>query len=63
MTDLAIPSRSDYVADLQTGTVLQGTITVSGRTVTIEPTKSTVSESVGESTSAADSINPFPRVS
>jgi hypothetical protein len=63
MTDLAVPSRSSYVADLQVGTSVQGTITISRKTVTIEPVQSTISESVSESTSSADSILPFPRVS
>lgn len=62
MTDLAVPSRSSYVADLQVGTSVQGTITISRKTVTIEPVQSTISESVSESTSSADSILPFPRV-
>jgi hypothetical protein len=63
MTDLAVPSRSSYVVDLQVGTSVQGTITISRKTVTIEPVQSTISESVSESTSSADSILPFPRVS
>ena len=63
MTDLAVPSRSSYVADLQVGTSVQGTITISRKTVTIEPVQSTISESVSESTSSTDSILPFPRVS
>ena len=63
MTDLAVPSRSSYVADLQVGTSVQGTITISRKTVTIEPVQSTISESVSESTSSADSILPFPRIS
>lgn len=63
MTDLAVPSRSSYVADLQVGTTIQGTITLSKKTVTIEPVQSNISEQVSESTSAADGIALFPRVS
>jgi hypothetical protein len=62
MTNLAVPSRSSYVADLQVGTSVQGTITISRKAITIEPVQSTVSESVSESTNSADSILPFPRL-
>lgn len=62
MTDLAVPSRSSYVADIQIGTSVQGAITISRKAITIEPVQSTVSESVNESTNFADSIQTYPRV-
>ena len=62
MTDLAVPSRSSYVATLLVGTAVQGTITIDRKTVTIEPVKSTISEQIRESNNAADSMLAFPRI-
>lgn len=63
MTNLAVPSRTSYVADLQVGTTVQGTITLTSKTMTIEPVQSNISERVLESTSFEGGMALFPRVS
>lgn len=60
---LRVPSRSDYAVELQVGTTLSATVTISDKVVLIQPVKSASEYSVSESTSVSGSIAAFPTVS
>jgi len=62
MTDLAVPSRQSYVANLQTGTVITGTISIDEKSIKIAPVKSGLEYTVTEAGAVADSFATFPTV-
>jgi hypothetical protein len=63
MATLSVPSRTDYAVDLQVGTTISATITISEKSVSIAPAKSAAEYAVVESTSANGSMIAFPAVS
>ena len=62
MTNLVVPSRTSYVVNIETGTKIEGTFTITRKQVTIEPVKSDISEVATEVTNADGSLAAFPRV-
>lgn len=63
MTNLSVPSRSDYVVSLNIGTHIQGTITFRARSLNIMPVESNIMEQILESTKFEGNISQFPSAS
>jgi hypothetical protein len=62
MTSLAVPSRPVYTVDLQTGTKISGTVTLSEKSLVIAPAKSGLTYGLTEANSVSGSLAQFPRV-
>ena len=63
MTSLAVPSRPVYTVDLQTGTKISGTVTLTEKSMVIAPAKSGVTYEVTEVNSVTGTFEQFPRAS
>ena len=61
MTSLAVPSRPVYTVDLQTGTKISGTVTLTEKSMVIAPVKSGVTYGITEANSVAGAFEQFPR--
>lgn len=61
MTSLAVPSRPVYTVDLQTGTKISGTVTLTEKSMVIAPVKSGVTYGITEANSVAGTFEQFPR--
>lgn len=57
---LRVPSRSDYSVELKVGTIISATITVTEKSILIEPTKSGTDYTLTEAVSVSGSLAAFP---
>lgn len=61
MTSLAVPSRPVYTVDLQAGTKISGTVTLTEKSMVIAPVKSSVTYGLTEANSVSGTFEQFPR--
>lgn len=61
MTSLAVPSRPVYTIDIETGTKISGTVTLTEKSMVIAPVKSGLTYGITEANSVAGAIDQFPR--
>lgn len=61
MTDLTVPSRSLYIANINTGNTIGGSVTVSEKSIVIAPEQSGLTYSLTEANDATGPIEQFPR--
>jgi hypothetical protein len=61
MTSLAVPSRPVYTVDIETGTKISGTVTLTEKSMVIAPVKSGLTYDITEANSVTGAIDQFPR--
>lgn len=62
MTSLAVPTRPVYTVDIETGTKISGTVTLTEKSMVIAPVKSGEIYDLTEANSVSGDIASFPRV-
>lgn len=63
MSSLSCPTRTLYTVDIQVGTKIAGTVTISEMSAVIAPVKSTSTYTLTEATDVSGVFNSFPQAS